>query len=160
MKRSILIALALASFAIGGLAAYLVTSRGQPGAPSAVSVGRALVGGPFQLTDHTGKRVTDKDFHGRHMLVLFGSTGGRVSAPMPALGAEPGSAGGGASGSRPGYATGGGGAMGNGFGAAASGGKSPHSSSGLEGDWASATALQHNPAISAARNIGGPYPHP
>ena len=38
------------------------------------SVGRALVGGPFSLVDHTGKRVTDKDFRGHTLLVMFGFT--------------------------------------------------------------------------------------
>ena len=37
-------------------------------------MGQALVGGPFTLTDHTGKRVTDQDFRGRFMLVFFGFT--------------------------------------------------------------------------------------
>jgi len=37
-------------------------------------IGQALVGGPFTLTDHTGKRVTDQDFSGRTMLVFFGFT--------------------------------------------------------------------------------------
>jgi cytochrome oxidase Cu insertion factor (SCO1/SenC/PrrC family) len=37
-------------------------------------VGQALIGGPFALTDHTGKRVTDQDFRGRYTLVLFGFT--------------------------------------------------------------------------------------
>ena len=36
--------------------------------------GKALVGGPFSLTDSSGKRVTDKDFRGRDMLVFFGFT--------------------------------------------------------------------------------------
>lgn len=36
--------------------------------------GRATIGGPFTLTDHTGKRVTDKDFHGKYILVYFGYT--------------------------------------------------------------------------------------
>lgn len=31
-------------------------------------------GGPFALTDHTGKRVTDADFRGSFMLVYFGFT--------------------------------------------------------------------------------------
>jgi protein SCO1 len=31
-------------------------------------------GGPFQLTDHTGKRVTERDFLGSFMLVYFGFT--------------------------------------------------------------------------------------
>lgn len=35
-------------------------------------VGKALIGGPFQLIDHNGKRVTEKDFRGRYMLVQFG----------------------------------------------------------------------------------------
>ncbi|MGB3719516.1 MAG: SCO family protein [Proteobacteria bacterium] len=38
------------------------------------SVGKASVGGPFTLTDHTGRRVTDKDFRGKYMLVYFGFT--------------------------------------------------------------------------------------
>ncbi len=38
------------------------------------SVGKAMIGGPFSLTDHTGKRVTDQDFRGRFMLVFFGFT--------------------------------------------------------------------------------------
>ncbi|MBX9589808.1 MAG: SCO family protein [Hyphomonadaceae bacterium] len=37
-------------------------------------MGQALVGGPFTLTDHTGKRVTEQDFRGRTMLVFFGFT--------------------------------------------------------------------------------------
>ena len=36
--------------------------------------GTALVGGPFTLTDHTGRKVTDKDFLGKYMLVFFGYT--------------------------------------------------------------------------------------
>ena len=36
--------------------------------------GKALVGGPFSLTDSTGKRVTDQDYRGRDMLVFFGFT--------------------------------------------------------------------------------------
>ena len=38
------------------------------------SMGQALVGGPFTLTDHTGKRVTDRDFRGKFLLVFFGFT--------------------------------------------------------------------------------------
>ncbi len=32
------------------------------------------IGGSFSLVDHTGKRVTDRDFRGRFMLVFFGYT--------------------------------------------------------------------------------------
>jgi protein SCO1/2 len=38
------------------------------------SIGTALVGGPFSLTDQHGKRLTDRDFRGRFMLVYFGYT--------------------------------------------------------------------------------------
>ena len=36
--------------------------------------GKALIGGPFTLTDQSGKQVTDKDYRGRYMLVFFGFT--------------------------------------------------------------------------------------
>lgn len=32
------------------------------------------IGGPFTLTDHDGRTVTDKDFRGRFMLIYFGYT--------------------------------------------------------------------------------------
>ena len=44
------------------------------GLPSAKTTGRALIGGPFTLTDHTGRRVTDRDFAGRPMVIFFGFT--------------------------------------------------------------------------------------
>jgi cytochrome oxidase Cu insertion factor (SCO1/SenC/PrrC family) len=66
-----------AGLAIGAAAAIAVL----PGARQAllpasgpVTSGKALVGGPFSLTDDTGKRVTDKDYRGRYMLVFFGYT--------------------------------------------------------------------------------------
>lgn len=70
-----LVIIATLAFALGGLAALLVL----PGVrervlPTTISVGQALVGGPFSLVDHTGKRVTDADFRGKHMLILFGFT--------------------------------------------------------------------------------------
>ncbi len=67
----------LTGFLIGGLVALAVLPGARerlfPGA-TIKSVGQALVGGPFTLTDHTGKRVTDEDFRGRFMLVFFGFT--------------------------------------------------------------------------------------
>jgi len=32
------------------------------------------IGGPFSLTDQTGKTVTERDFQGRYMLIFFGYT--------------------------------------------------------------------------------------
>lgn len=39
-----------------------------------IEVGKPLIGGPFALTDHTGKRVTEKDFAGHYALIFFGYT--------------------------------------------------------------------------------------
>jgi protein SCO1/2 len=50
---------------------------GEAPAPSAggVQLPQGLVlGGPFSLTDHTGRAVTEADFAGRFMLVYFGFT--------------------------------------------------------------------------------------
>lgn len=72
-----LLGLVAAGFAAGGLVGLWMI----PGAldrlqapTQAVSIGKADVGGPFTLTDHTGRQVTDKDFRGQYMLVFFGFT--------------------------------------------------------------------------------------
>lgn len=44
-------------------------------APSKVeSVGKAQLGGPFELVSMTGEPVTDKDYHGKFVLLYFGFT--------------------------------------------------------------------------------------
>jgi len=66
---------AVCAFAVGAIAALVLIPGVREGLlPKDASFGRALVGGPFSLIDHTGKRVTDKDFRGRYMLVMFGFT--------------------------------------------------------------------------------------
>lgn len=70
--------LSIAAGLVIGLAAALAVfpearQRLLPSSGSEVS-GKALVGGPFTLVDDTGKRVTDKDYRGRYMLVFFGFT--------------------------------------------------------------------------------------
>jgi protein SCO1/2 len=71
MRKQILaVWLLLAAAIAAGVAAY---SSLKPGS-GPVSSGTALVGGPFELTAHTGKRVSDEDFRSKYMLVSFGYT--------------------------------------------------------------------------------------
>jgi cytochrome oxidase Cu insertion factor (SCO1/SenC/PrrC family) len=44
------------------------------GSSSGTQTGGALIGGPFSLTDQTGRPVTDADYKGRYLLVYFGYT--------------------------------------------------------------------------------------
>ncbi|MFN0217296.1 MAG: SCO family protein [Hyphomicrobium sp.] len=60
-----------------GAALALVALRAPdapPPAAEATTTGKALVGGPFTLTDQTGKRVTEKDFLGKYAIIFFGFT--------------------------------------------------------------------------------------
>lgn len=73
--RARLLVIAGLAFLLGGLVALLAV----PGAremflPRVSSVGQALVGGPFALTDQAGKRVTEQTYRGQYMLVMFGFT--------------------------------------------------------------------------------------
>ncbi len=65
----------LVAFALG-LSIHLALERfQQPAAPqTAQSSGEALIGGPFELVNHEGETVTNRDFAGKHMLVFFGFT--------------------------------------------------------------------------------------
>jgi protein SCO1/2 len=77
MSRLNLVVLLVCGLLAGALAAVATIPQVRErvigeGAPK--SVGQALVGGPFTLTDHTGKRVSDTDFRGRNMLLFFGFT--------------------------------------------------------------------------------------
>lgn len=65
-------ALALAVFAAAGLAAYLLGTGGRNEPPELG--GEVAIGGPFALTDQTGRLVTEQDFRGEYLLVFFGFT--------------------------------------------------------------------------------------
>jgi cytochrome oxidase Cu insertion factor (SCO1/SenC/PrrC family) len=75
--RAKLILSVIAGLLLGGVAAIAIFPQSRErlfpqSGPQ--TTGKALVGGPFTLTDQTGKQVTDKDFRGRYMLVFFGFT--------------------------------------------------------------------------------------
>jgi protein SCO1/2 len=58
-----------------GAALGALALRTDPSVDGHVQItGKASVGGPFSLTDQNGKRVTEKDFLGKYMLVFFGYT--------------------------------------------------------------------------------------
>lgn len=70
-RRSIFIFAAILTLMAAGLGGYAWMKRS---AEHAQGTGVALVGGPFSLTDQNGRKVTEKDFLGKYMLVFFGYT--------------------------------------------------------------------------------------
>jgi protein SCO1/2 len=69
-RQALIPYLLLVAALIGGVLWY--ESEKVPGLGRVVTTGQADVGGPFQLTDQSGKHVSDKDFRGRYMLIYFG----------------------------------------------------------------------------------------
>jgi cytochrome oxidase Cu insertion factor (SCO1/SenC/PrrC family) len=70
-RRSIRILAAIILLIAAGIGSYAFMSR-ELHRP--LGTGVALVGGPFSLVDQDGRRVTEKDFLGKYMLVFFGYT--------------------------------------------------------------------------------------
>jgi len=69
--RRALTAFLLAVLVVCGILLYrLWFDRMSP----AVTSGEALIGGPFQLTDQDGNKVTDQTYKGKLMLIYFGFT--------------------------------------------------------------------------------------
>lgn len=76
-KRIIILCLAvIAGLGVAALAVLIQKSVPAPtgGTSELVAVTKDVFGGPFTLTDHTGKQVTDKDFAGKYRLIYFGFT--------------------------------------------------------------------------------------
>lgn len=69
-RRAVLIFAALVLALAAGIGSYAFLTR----TTGPFVSGTALVGGPFTLTNQDGRRVTEKDFLGRHTLVFFGYT--------------------------------------------------------------------------------------
>ncbi len=70
MRRGLQLGLLVCGVIVAGLAGYWLwwALEGRP------EQGRPAVGGPFELLDGEGRKVTERDFRGRHMLVYFGYT--------------------------------------------------------------------------------------
>ena len=77
MSKTALQALLVAAFAAVAVAAGVYLWRAgddAKGAAETRTAGRALIGGPFALVDHTGKTRTEKDLLGKFAVVNFGFT--------------------------------------------------------------------------------------
>jgi cytochrome oxidase Cu insertion factor (SCO1/SenC/PrrC family) len=75
VRRALLLA-ALPLGLLAGLAAHAqqLSSRSAAEVMDILMWAREPVGGPFALTDHTGKPRTDADFRGKLLIVYFGFT--------------------------------------------------------------------------------------
>lgn len=63
----------LCCFCFGALVAvWLYALEHEKPKSQIVGTSKALIGGPFNLTDHTGAKKSDKDYKGKFMLVYFG----------------------------------------------------------------------------------------
>lgn len=74
IRLALFVLAGLALGAAGALAVFPEARQRLLPISSMTTTGQALVGGPFELTDHTGKRVSDRDYRGQFMLVFFGFT--------------------------------------------------------------------------------------
>ncbi len=69
------IGMVFAGLLTGAALGFIALKVPTPGTNTETQVtGMPAVGGPFGLVDQHGKRVTEKDFLGRYMLVFFGYT--------------------------------------------------------------------------------------
>ena len=71
MPKVLILRLALIAVAAFAITAGVVAFWPKP-ERAAVGTGESLIGGAFALTDAEGKRRTDAEFRGKHVLVFFG----------------------------------------------------------------------------------------
>jgi protein SCO1/2 len=70
-RRAVVVFAAFVLLIAAGVGGFYLTNRHMA---ETGGTGTALVGGPFTLTDQDGRKVSEKDFLGQHMLVFFGYT--------------------------------------------------------------------------------------
>ena len=68
------IAILMLAAAAGGFWFALQSGYFGPLSESAKQAGKIKIGGPFELVDHWGEKVTDADFKGANTLIFFGYT--------------------------------------------------------------------------------------
>ncbi|MCF3628231.1 SCO family protein [Thalassospiraceae bacterium LMO-SO8] len=67
------VAIGLAAIILVAVVAVIAEQR-LTDTPRTGTAPEVKIGGPFTLTDHTGRQVTEKDFQGKAMLIFFGYT--------------------------------------------------------------------------------------
>ena len=74
-RRRVSATLALTCMLLGAFVSVRAEDNVSPAALiEALLEGRGPIGGPFDLTDHSGRRRTDADFRGKLLLIYFGYT--------------------------------------------------------------------------------------
>lgn len=76
-RMGLLIGVVLGALVLAWAAVKYIDDAGKIGetiVKATKTTGSASIGGPFELTDHNGKRVIDRSFPGKYLLVYFGYT--------------------------------------------------------------------------------------
>ena len=76
-----IVAAVIALIVIGTVATNLVSQK-EIQVRTIKSTGTAKIGGSFELLNHNGQIVTDKNFHGKYLLMFFGFTNCSDVCPM------------------------------------------------------------------------------